>query len=203
VIVGVSIEKSMAFRGGVQPFANTYYYSGPVTETATVALTALVDDLKAKEQTQFGAHVSFVRGRCWKADGTQQQNIMIVDKVLSGVGAIATHANMDRERAYLVRFRAGVDSKGRPVYLRKWFHFGTSLFFGVAPSNNQLANLDQLTTTMRSDFSTWADGFKQMTNAGAGLPQMNLVSKNGRPIDGNTQAHPFIEHHQLGDEWRG
>lgn len=203
MIVGVSIEKSQAFRGGVQPFANVYHYNGPVTTSSTVALTALVDDLVTKEKTQFASHVSFVRGRCWKADGTKAENQMIVDKALSGTGALSTHANMDRERAFLVRFRAGVDTRGRPVYLRKYYHFCASLFFGSAPSNNQLANLDALTTTQRADFSTWADDLKTRTNVGAGLPEMNLVSNKGRGIDGNTQAHPYIEHHQLGDEWRG
>jgi hypothetical protein len=203
LIVGVAIEKSFTFRGGTQPFSNVYYYEGPVTVSSDVALNALVDKIVAKEKERFSTEVAFVRGRCWKADGTESENVMIVDKNLSGTGALSPSTNLDRERAFLVRFRAGSDSRGRPVYLRKFWHFDASTFFTEAISNDQLKNKAQISSTARGNFESWANFFKQIDDAGAGLPTMNLVSKNGRDISGATQAHPYIEHRQLGEEWRG
>jgi hypothetical protein len=203
LIVGVSIEKAFSFRGGTQPFANVYYFEGAVTIEATTALTALVDKIVAKEKERFSTEVSFVRGRCWKADGTKAENVMIVDKALSGTGALSPSLNLDRERAFLVRYRAGVDSLGRPVYLRKFWHFDSSTFFSDSITNDQLKNKTTLSQTARTAFEGFADFFKVISDGVAGLPNMNLVSKKGRAITGGTQGHPFIEHRQLGDEWRG
>src|SRR3954470_12895414 len=119
--VGVSIVKSTSFRGVAQEFGNTYYYQTPLPVTATVAGN-LIDHIVTLEKAQHSTAVTFVRAKCWSAGGTKQENEMITQKNLSGTGSNgsggASTLNMDKERAFLVRFRAGNDTRGRPVYLR-------------------------------------------------------------------------------------
>src|SRR5829696_8397343 len=124
-LVGVSITKSTTFRGVAQEFSNTYYYDVVGTPNATVT-EEIIDALVTKEKAKHGTPVTFVRAKGWSAGGTQAQNNMLVEKNLSGTGTI-TAGTADRERAFLVRFRAGQDSRGRPVYLRKWWHLDVQI----------------------------------------------------------------------------
>lgn len=200
--VGVSITKTFSFRGAAQEFSNTYYYETPLPVIASVA-TGLIDAVVALEKPMHGSQVTFLRGRCWTTGGTKAENNMLADKPLSGTGTAGTGggSSLDRERAFLVRFRAGNDSRGRPVYLRKWWHLDIMTVGGYnLAGGSVLQNTEQLPTAARNQLVTWADAFKNVFSA----PQnFELVSKNGREIDGATTAHPYLEHHQLGDMWRG
>lgn len=199
-IVGVSITKSTSFRGVNQEFGNTYYYKTPLPVVEAVA-GSLIDNIVAKERAIFSGSVNFVYGRCWSAGGTKQENNMLNQKQLSGTGAgPGAIAGQDRERAFLVRFRAGVDTRGNPVYLRKWWHLNVGSISGSNLTNTMLENTAQLTTAMRTALEGMADNFKSIT----ALPQnFDLVSEKDRAITGATVAHPYLEHRQLGDMWRG
>lgn len=198
--VGVSITKSLSFRGVAQEFGNTYYYETPLPVIESVA-SSLIDNIVTKEKAIFSSSVSFLFGRCWSAGGTKQENNMLSQKALSGVGAGPSPiSGQDRERAFLVRFRAGVDTRGNPVYLRKWWHLNVGSFGANNLTNSMLENTAQLTTAMRTAIEASGDNFKSIT----ALPQnFDLVSEKGRGITGATQAHPYLEHRQLGDMWRG
>jgi hypothetical protein len=196
---GVNILKRTSFRLGTQHFGNTYYYETNIAATNLTDLNLMIDEVVAKEKAMHASVVTYVRARLWSQIGTQQQNQMLIDRNLSGTGALSDALTMDRERACLVRFRAGVDTKGRPVYLRKWWHLLSSTIGGVAVTNAQLQNTAELTSAQRSALETFADSLKAFTIAGVAA---NLVAKGGRQIDGATNAHRFLEHRQLGDEWR-
>lgn len=198
--VGVSVVKSCSFRGVAQNFSNTYYYETPLAVLPGSA-DALVDAIVAKEKAIHSPRVTFLRGLCWTTGGTQQENQMLVQKNLSGVGTGGGPSTaMDKERAFLVRFRAGNDSRGNPVYLRKWWHLDVGVLATQGITNAQLENTEALTSTQRAQLVTIADGFKNVQAATQGF---DLVSKTGRDIDGATVAHQYLEHHQLGDMWRG
>lgn len=199
-IVGVNITKSVSYRGVAQNFGNTYYYQTPLPVIQSVA-DSLIDNIVAKERPIHSTQVSFVYARCWSAGGTKAENNMIQQKALSGFGSgPSALAGQDRERAFLVRFRAGVDSRGNPVYLRKWWHLTAGAVSGNTIAVAQLEQTAQLSSTLRTALEGIADGFKSIT----ALPQnFDLVSEKGRSITGATQAHPYLEHRQLGDAWRG
>lgn len=198
-ILGVSITKSTSFRGVQQEFSNTYYYnySGVVGSGAGISA---IDAVVAIEKPFHSTNVNFLRGRCWTAGGTKAENNMIADKALSGAGTAAPNTSMDKERAVLVRFRAGNDTRGNPVYLRKWWHVDLSAIGGSTIVANQLQNTAQLDSTQRSTIEGWGNAVKSITISGLSA---SLVSDKGRTIDGATLAHPYLEHHQLGDQWRG
>jgi hypothetical protein len=198
---GVSITKSTPFRGVSQEFSNTYFYQSVQGTVSTADAEALLDALVAKEKAIHGSAVTFVRGRVWSAGGTKEQNNMIFQKQLSGTGTGGGDSTtLDRERAFLVRIRAGVDTKGRPVYLRKWWHLCVAVIGAEGLTNGVLSNISQLSSGQRSTLVGWMNGFKDVT---ANAVSYSLVAENGRAITGDTIAHPFLEHHQLGDMWRG
>jgi hypothetical protein len=204
---GIQVEKSISYRGATQPFSNTYYYeiaaaNTPADNPGVIGVANdMLDDVVAAERAAHGTNVNFVMARCWSQIGTPSQNEMIVQRPLTGTGAVGSPpTSIDRERAFLVRFRAGSDSRGRPVYLRKWFHLDVSLIGGETITPGQLQQTAQLTTNQRNALQTLGNALKNIT-PGAG-PVAELVSKQGRQITGATTAHPYFEHHQLGEAWR-
>lgn len=199
-ILAVSITKSTSFRGVQQEFSNTYHYDyGGVVGAG--AGDSAIDAVVAIEKPMHSNNINFVRGRCWTAGGSKASNQMLTTKALSGTGSGGTGAsNLDKERAFLVRYRAGVDSRGNPVYLRKWWHLDLLTVAGNTISTAALQNTGTLDTAMRTQLETYANNLKNITISG--VPG-TLVSENGRGITGATQAHQYLEHHQLGDMWRG
>jgi|SRR5215207_2046676 len=200
-LIGVSIVKSTSFRGVAQEFSNTYYYDVVGTPNATVA-QEIIDALVTKEKAKHSTTISFVRAKAWTAGGTNQQNNMLVQTNLTGAGSATDLAQMDKERAVLVRFRAGQDSRGRPVYLRKWWHLNVTAIGGSSLTNGQLANTSGLDSTQKAAIVAFGDDIKNLTLITNGFTNATLVSPKGRPITGATTAHPYLEHHQLGDMWR-
>jgi len=179
-----------------QEFSNVYHFSS-IGGTQNDA-NALVDATKAKEVQFHGGDVTFTRGRAWTSGGSQASNNMIVDKALTGVGGQANATSMDRERAVLVSWPAGNDSRGKPVFLRKWFHCcGT--FAGVTFATSVLQQTSAIDSTSRGTIATAADAIDgQVVNGNA----FDLVAKSGRGTTGGAQCHQYLEHHQLGDQWR-
>lgn len=198
-LFGVSIEKTTSFRGVAQVFANVYHYNDAGGSPSDADLTSLVDQIVVDEKAMHATSVTFVRGRCWSAGGTEAANQMRVDKALSGAGSLTNSDALDRERAVLIRWRAGSDSRGRPVYLRKWYHSCATTVGGVAYATNVLGNIAGLTQASRDAAETQADNVVSYT---AGGTVFTLCGPNGRVITGSTECHPYIEHHQLGDMWR-
>jgi hypothetical protein len=202
LIVGVSIEKATLFRGAQQPFANVYYYEAPLSVSDTGAWDDLINGLVTIEKTHHATDVNFVRGRLWKADGTKAENVMLIDKTLTGTGAVASSTTMDRERAILIQIRAGVDSRGRPVYNRKWFHFCASIVGGVGISGDAQKNTGTLTAGQQSSMAAVGESLKVRGIGVGGSTNATLTSKSGRDVTGAATCHPYLEHHQLGDQWR-
>lgn len=197
---GLSVLKRCPFRGGIQHFSNTYYYEGALPNTASVDLEGLADKVVAIEKANHGNQTTFVQVRLWSADGTPAENEMIVDKPLTGTGAKTPFTAQDRERAYLIQFRAGVDSRGRPVYLRKWFHFMAAAFGTGTLTNDNMSQITPLSAEMQAGLVAIGE---QLAEISQNSIPMQLVAKSGRQISGDITAHPWYEHRQLGDEWRG
>lgn len=199
---GLSIEKSLEFRDSTQPFANVYYYRALVGATEDDAsLNALLDQIVAKEKTFHSARVTFVRARLWiTGTGSRETNIMRVQKALSGVGARTATTSMDAERAILIQWPAGFDSKHRPVKLRKWYHtcgHPTAAAFGSTVLENRVA----ITQAERDAIDLMMEPLLSPVVPGVG--GFTLVAQTGREATATGKCHKYLEHHQLGDQWRG
>ena len=177
------------------------YYFEMLALPDEAAADTFIDNMVAKEKTFHALAVTFVRARLWSQVGTPSQNNMIKQKNLSGTGARTNDVGLDRERAYLFRLRAGNDSRGNPVYLRKWYH-ACGAFVGTStPPAGVTAQTTGYSQAERDAQVAAMQGIGDGAGS-AGVPK--LCAKNGRlPDAGSTwSAHAFLEHHQLGDQWR-
>lgn len=199
--VGIAITKSCAFRNSTQEFTNVYYYDGLAGTPSQAQAAALIDELVTKEKTVHSNAVTFVRGRCWLETGSPATSEMLDQHNLSGLGATGSVTNMDRERAYLFRLRAGNDSRGNPVYLRKWYHSCGLFVTGTTPSSAILENTAGWTQAQRDALVA---ALPAIGAIGSGTTAGVLCSKRGRVASAGAtwSAHQFLEHHQLGDMWR-
>lgn len=198
--VGVSVTKSTPFRDSIQEFSNVYYFENNAGFPDAGQADALIDAVVAIEKTFHATDATFLRGRCWSQIGSPSQNNMISQHNLTGTGARAT-LSYDKERAFLFRLRAGNDSRGQPVYLRKWFHACGTFYTAQSISGAQLANTTGFSTTERGNQEAMVQGLRQLT---VGPFIWNLVAKSGRQPGAGAafEAHKYLEHHQLGDQWR-
>lgn len=198
--IGVSITKSFAFRNGTQEFSNVYYYEVLSLPNVSQADT-IIDNLTAFEKTLHPSIATFKKGRLWSETGSAATSNMISQKNLSGTGSKTAVGSVDRERALLFRLRAGVDSRGNPVYLRKWYHALQGIDATVSFSSAIIENTSGFSATDRTKLVATVG---PIGDANGSPLTPRLCSKVGRlPDAGATwEAHPFLEHHQLGDQWR-
>lgn len=193
--IGLSVVKKVLFRGVQQEFSNVYHYN--LAGAQTGPFEAMLDEVKATEVTFHSSDVTFVRGAVWSSGGSPAQNQMLFQKDFTGTGNQSLNTSQDRERAVLVQWPAGLDSRGKPVYLRKWYH-SCGGFAGQAFAATHLQNTVQLQQVTRDAIAAAADA---MTNIGV-AEAWELVAESGRVITGDVFCHPWLEHHQLGDMWR-
>ena len=196
---GISITKSVSFRGVQQEFSNVYYYDTPVGSASDTEADSLINQIVVIEKTCHSTDVSFVRAKAWSAGGSPASNNMILQKNLSGTGSLSLNVTTDRERAILIQWSAGIDSRGRPVKLRKWFHTCGVLLDGSAPGSPVLQNTAAIATANRTAMATKANALRHLT---AGIRGFDLSGPTGRATDGDATCHQYLEHHQLGDMWR-
>jgi hypothetical protein len=193
--IGLSVVKTVLFRGIQQEFSNVYHYE--LLGAQTGPWEALLDEVKASEVAFHSSDVTFKRGSVWSAGGTPEANTMLFQKTLTGTGNQAANTLLDRERAVLIRWPAGFDSRGKPVYLRKWYHSCGS-FQGIAFSSGHMQNTLAITT---ADRATMANAVAAMDEVGV-TEAWQICSSTGRRKTAPPECHKYLEHHQLGDQWR-
>jgi hypothetical protein len=200
VMIGISITKDTAFRNARQEFSNVYYYNLTGNLPSQSEAANLIDELVGLEKTWHSTLVTFIRGRLWSAGGSPGTNEMIDQHSLSGQGAMNAVAGLDKERAFLFRLRAGNDSRGNPVYLRKWYHSCGVFDTGVSVGTTIVDNTTGFTQANRDQMAAKMNTIRDIGGAGP----WTLVAKSGRtpPEENNFQCHQYLEHHQFGNMWR-
>lgn len=194
--IGIQITKSTPFRGVEQEFHNVYHFW--LDTAVTAPSSALIDELVTTEKALHSSAVNFRRAACWTAGGTKQQNSMLLKKNLTGTGSQTGGTSMDRERAVLIRWPAGFDSRGNPVYLRKYYHSCGSAAGQTLDTATILQNISQIPQTARDAIAAKAEECREV-----GVTEFwELCAASGRQVEGGAQCHPYLEHHQLGDMWR-
>lgn len=193
--IGVSIEKEISFRGANQPTANVYYYR--VAGNPPYQLEPVVDEIVTIEKNLHSTAVVFKYARVWSADGGPAQNTMLFEKPLTGTGVGSVIGEMDRERAVLFQWPAGKSVTGKPVKLRKWFH-SCGNCATVTFSAGELQNTTALSDAKRNTIATEANKLRLI----GPVDEWMLVSSKGREHTGPGECHKWLEHHQLGNQWR-
>lgn len=193
----MAVVKSVSFRLVQQEFTNIYFFQRPAPWVPGGG-AAIINEIVGKEKAWHSTDVTFKRASLWSAGGTKAENQMLDQLTLSGTGNGTPSTTMDRERAVLIRWPAGVDVKGRPVYLRKWYHICGN-WQTVGFSNGHMQNTLPIDDTSRSTIASAANGLKVV---GGTVDTWTICASNGRSVTGDAQCHKWLEHHQLGDMWR-
>lgn len=196
--IGISITKRVPYRDSTQEFSNVYHYVDEVSAPDAAEAQNLIDEVVAVERQLHTTAVSFVYARLWSSGGSIASNVMIHQVVLTGTGSQTAVASVDPERAVLMQWPAGFDSRGHPVRLKKWYH-SLGRLAGVAWSST---NLGQTAGFSDPDRATMAALVGQLTEIGT-PDSWRLTAESGREYEGAPFAHKYLEHHQLGDQWRG
>lgn len=198
-LVGVSLTKRVVFRDSTQEFSNVYHYTYTGLNPSSSLAASIVSAIEAIEKTMHGSAVSFIRARVWSAGGSVSDNQMIYQGALSGTGSLGSGSGLDKERAILIQWPAGFDSRGHPVMLRKWYHLCALSIAGVTISTGIEDQSTGFTSANRTAIAGLASGLDNLVvNAQA----MTLCAESGRQATGDGVCHPYLEHHQLGDQWR-
>lgn len=193
--IGVSITKRCPFRDSLQEWSNVYFYDGLAVPNEASGIS-IMDELVGLEAAVHSTNVTIIRGRFWTATGNKETSQMLAQKTYTTVGALSPIANMDRERAYLIYWPAGTDTRGHPVFLRKWYHTGAS-HGGVGIT---AALLEQTTGFSSANRTAIFNVLKFGETIQAG--SLQLVAESGRQRTAAGNSHKYLEHHQLGDMWR-
>jgi hypothetical protein len=194
--VGIQTTKTTLFRGVQQEIHNVYYYRDPAA--VTTPSESLIDEIVTNEKAWHSSGITFVRASAWSAGGTNAQNQMLFQKNLSGAGSATPDASCDKERAYLLRWPAGFDVRGLPVYLRKWYHTAGGFGTVSAITSGVLGNTGEILPANRTSIANLVSALNEV---GVG-EAWDLCSATGREWQGQPTCHRYLEHHQLGDMWR-
>lgn len=198
--IAVSVTKRVAFRDSVQEFSNVYNYLHIGLDPQPSLSEQFVDAVVAVERELHATSVTFIRARVWTSGGTKAENRMIYQKVLTGTGTGTPLPAFDKERSYLIQWPAGKDSRGKQVYLKKWYH-ACGLVLGFQIAEGVLGNQESLTAAARAALVA---GVKALSPLTIGSQQYAFMAEGGRLTEGLPPiAHRYLEHHQLGDQWRG
>ncbi len=197
-IIGVSVTKDTAYRGAQQSFSNVYYYDGSLPNESDARL--IINEVVRIERLFHGSSVKFKEGRVWSAGGTKLENVMILTEPLALSGGVGSDPNVDRERAVLIQWPAGVNVLGRPVYLRKWYHTNSKAGTNQLWTDGEKAQTSPIDLGTRDAFEAFTDQLDPLNIGNTFF--YSLTSKTGRSAQGDSQCYRWLEHHQLGDEWR-
>jgi hypothetical protein len=149
----------------------------------------------------------FETARVWSAGGTPSENETLLVKDLTGTGSGSTDSSMYREAAHLFQWECErKDSRGRKKYLRKWMHFG-------APRNWYSDGSRKAPDYAIDDMNTaYTRNIERLDIGIADFTPYNLCSPKGelpREVEGGASGvvykgtvYPYLEHRQLGDQWR-
>ena len=194
--IGIAIVKSTLFRGVQQEFTNVYHYSDPTN--AGPDYGGLANEVVALEKSFHSTAVNFKRVSVWTSGGTPQQNQMQYQADLTGTGSTPLMSDLDRERAILIQWPAGLSTTGKPVFLRKWYHPCGQPSSTVNFSAGVKANTEKIA---QADCDALANILNGVRIIGA-ADQWLLCAASGRLHSGPGVVHEYLEHHQLGDQWR-
>lgn len=193
----ISLVKDVMFRGKLTTFSNTYHFYNAVG--TGLGYEEMIDTLVAAEKKFHSTAVTYRTARLWSSGGTIQENETLFIKDLTGTGTGSLYPGFDRERAILIQWDCGRNILGRKVYLRKWFHScGDPLGIQVG-TQGVLENTSQISQVSRDALVTLAQGLQAFA---AGGVEWELCSPRGVVYKSQPVAYPYLEHHQLGDNWR-
>lgn len=127
--VAVTIIKKFAYRGdSEEEWSNKYFLTGGVPASSTDWL-ALVNALKAEERKLYSPSTTVIRAYGYaddalNADSVYQRDMIAASETVVGTLAATSGTATQCETAAWVRWKTSRMSRGKAIYLRKYFHSG-------------------------------------------------------------------------------
>lgn len=156
-VVGLTVIKKMSYRGNAnEEWSNDYHLTGSIPSDAA-AWRTLFDALVAQEKTVYPSDVTVVAGYGYDSDDPAAHAVWSVDLTVSPDSPVAGTLNRSTgypspgDAAVWVRWKTSrLNSKGKPIYLRKYFHFAVNQGVGAAdlPITVQTTALNAFGTKM-------------------------------------------------------
>lgn len=178
-VTGLTVVKSFTYRGdATEEFSNTYHFKGapPVGDTAW---QTLLSEVVGKEQGALPASVKWSRAYGYDSDDPAAHHVFAYDYGTTGppgayVPIPATEIRIAGDQAACVWWRLDrLNTRGKPIYLRKYIHGGYVLN----------TDTDSLSTNWLNALRTYSGGAGMMSIHG-GL--------RSRSHDDNVQASDVI-----------
>jgi hypothetical protein len=151
-VTGLTLVKKFDYRGNPnEEFSNTYHFkNGPPGDAAS--WTVLTNDVVAKERLVLPSSVQYTRAYGYDSDDPKAHHVFAIDWEAQGGGAAGSLPTPPRvmagDQAACVKWKtARLNSRGKPIYLRKYLHHG-----GV-----DTAVPDQLDATYFAALEVYAD----------------------------------------------
>jgi hypothetical protein len=189
MILGVAVTKGTSWRGIAEEFTNVYHYDAAVDTTSDQVADGVVN----AERQVFGNNVSYKRVQVYgPADGTILQNRMLLQKDLTGVGAVDTGSVTAKELTAVVSWNTGrVNSRGGRIYLRKYLHVGRI----AITDEDQAKGNGPLTPNVREMLESYGNAAKNVVGASGA----SLCDKKGRklPLGTNPIVLPHLHTRQF------
>lgn len=198
-LIEVTTPKRCAYRGSVEGFSNVYIYRLLTSAISEEVAQALADEVIENERALHGPSVQHVACNIstplyLNSDVTAFYQFPY-DSALPG-----SAPTMDPERAIFIQWPAGRNVKNRPVTLRKWYHPCDVNIEQVTFTSGMQAQQSQITSTLRGILATVAQNLAQIGPGPADF--IELVSPTNRERTGPAVCYPWLEHHELGEQWR-
>jgi hypothetical protein len=156
-LTGLTLIKRFTYRGvSTEEFANQYHFTGTVPADAT-AWRALFDAMVTAEKPVYPSSVTVVRGYGYATDNPDDPNVWTVDLTVSpetpvaGTCTTTSSSLAPGDAAVWVRWKTSrLNSRGKPIYLRKYFHPALFITAGVSDTiqPTQKTNLNTLGTKL-------------------------------------------------------
>jgi hypothetical protein len=152
--LGITLVKKMSYRGNAnEEWSNTYWFDGAPPGTRAEAVS-FVNDLISREKTLILGTVTYVRAYVFtdNADHAHSAYVLDVTDIGTVVGTMTTGTGTypAGDQAAWIRWKTGrVTSKGRPVYLRKYYH-------GVPTDEDSPSTVDNVSPSWATAAGTFA-----------------------------------------------
>lgn len=171
---GVVLYKTFSYRGSPEEWGNTYHFTGDAPSTPA-DWRSLVDALVALEKTVLDVAVTIERAICY--ENTDDSSVYSYDLSAFGGTVAGTYSHgaasavpQEGESSYMARWDTGRRStKGKPIYLRKYWH----------PAFSQPTTPDLIDTTLKGLVGTFASSVLASSGSWPGLAGPDGVAPVG------------------------
>jgi hypothetical protein len=162
--MGITIIKSMLYRGVAEEWSNHYHLSGP-DPADRAAFKTLVDLVVTQEKVCYTSTSNVVRVYAYNAADDPAHNVnshatWSWDYTISPLAPVpgtltltaSTEHGISGDQAYWIRWDSGrLNSKGKKIWLRKYMHQGCAI-------NNTPDTLTSTTITNANAFGAFLEG---------------------------------------------